>query len=145
MPPTGPKPADDATLIAAAEKALAQAYARYSGFRVGAALLTANGNVFAGCNVESVAYPLGHCAERNAISAAVLGEGPEMRVARLALAATLHGEPAPCTPCGACRQVILEWGPEAVLVFFDASRQIVRVPAGDLLPRRFGFEAKTSD
>lgn len=131
---------DDATLIAAAQRAAEHAYAKYSGFHVGAAVLTENGNVFAGCNVESVAYPLGHCAERNAISAAVLAEGPQMRIRRLVLVASLHGQAAPCAPCGACRQFILEWGPEAVIVFCDADGRLVTIVARDLLPNSFSFQ-----
>ena len=140
MPADAARPVDDVALIAAAQRAAEHAYAKYSGFHVGAAVLTASGNVFAGCNVESIAYPLGHCAERNAISAAVLAEGPHMRIRRLALAATLRGGAAPCTPCGACRQFILEWGPEAVILFHDADGRLVGVPARDLLPKSFSFE-----
>ena len=133
--------ADDTALLQAAEAALRQAYARYSGFRVGAALLTASGNLFRGCNVESISFPIGQCAERNAIAAAVLEEGPAMRIARLLVAAEHRGSTAPCTPCGACRQAIMEFGADAIVLFRDADTGFVAMPARDLLPNTFGFGA----
>jgi cytidine deaminase len=133
-------PVDDAVLFAAAERVMEQAYAPYSSFQVGAALLTVAGGLFVGCNVENISYPLATCAERNAIAAAMAAEGPEMRLLRLAVAARSQGRPQPCAPCGACRQVILEFGPDATVLFRDAGERLVHLSARELLPRAFSFE-----
>jgi cytidine deaminase len=92
-------------LIARAREVARLAYAPYSRYRVGAALLDAQGNVFAGCNVESASYGLTICAERNAIFAAIAA-GAERPFA--ALAVTCLDADEPFTPCGACRQVMAE-------------------------------------
>ena len=130
---------DDAALITAAERALGQAYARYSGFQVGAVVLTKAGGLFTGCNIENVSYPLGACAERNAIAAAVLAEGPGMRILRMTVAAKSRGAIQPCAPCGACRQVILEFGPDAIVVFRGADLKFLEMSAPQLLPMAFTF------
>jgi cytidine deaminase len=132
---------DDATLLKEAEGALERAYARYSGFRVGAAVLTRDGGLYRGCNVENVSFPVGVCAERNAIAAAVLAEGPRMRIARLAVAAKQRGKIVPCSPCGACRQAILEFGTDALVLFRDSGLAPLALPARDLLPHSFIFDA----
>jgi len=134
---------DDAALLAAAKKAMQRAYAKYSGFQVGAALLTVRGGLFVGCNVENMSSPLGVCAERNAIAAAVAAEGPAMRVARLAVAAQSQGTPRPCTPCGACRQVILEFGGDATVLYLGDDLALVRTVARELLPQAFAFDPPT--
>ncbi|HUN46052.1 MAG TPA: cytidine deaminase [Stellaceae bacterium] len=133
---------DDSALLQAAEAALRQAYARYSRFRVGAALLTAGGRVYRGCNVESISFPVGQCAERNAIAAAVLEEGPAMRIARLLVTAEYRGQVAACTPCGACRQAIVEFGADATVLFRDAGGALLVRSAAELLPSSFGFGDK---
>ncbi len=138
-PSSAPGTIDDAALLQAAEAALRQAYAKYSGFRVGAALLTANGRVFSGCNVEIISFPVGQCAERNAIAAAVLGEGPAMRIARLVVAAEFRGGAAACSPCGACRQAIVEFGADAAVLYRDATAALIVKSARDLLPESFAF------
>jgi len=138
-PSPTPGAIDDAALLRAAETALQQAYAKYSNFRVGAALLTASGRVFHGCNVESISFPVGQCAERNAIAAAVLGEGPAMRIARLVVAAEFHGGIAACSPCGACRQAIVEFGADATVLYRDAGAALIAKMARDLLPDSFAF------
>lgn len=130
---------DDAALIAAAEQAMARAYAKYSGFRVGAAVLTMRGGLFVGCNVENICYPLGICAERNAIAAAVASEGAGMRLAQLAVVAQMQGTPQVCTPCGACRQVILEFGGNAEVLYRGVGLTLVRTKAKSLLPDAFVF------
>ena len=101
-------------LLARAREALSHAYAPYSRFRVGAGVLTANGRIYTGVNVENASYGLAICAERAAIFSAVAAEGPEMHLKALAVVCE---QPGPCTPCGACRQVIAEFGPEAVIIF----------------------------
>src|SRR5579864_6622228 len=94
-------------LLRAARSASRQAYCPYSRFAVGAALLSADGRVFAGCNVENASYGLTICAERNAIFQAVAAG--ERRIQAIAI---YTPTPTPSAPCGACRQVLYEFGPE---------------------------------
>jgi cytidine deaminase len=122
-----------ARLLKAAAEARERAYAPYSGLRVGAALLTRRGNIFSGCNVENASYGLTVCAERAAVFAAVAQEGPELRIQALAVV----GEPgAQFPPCGACRQVLAEFGPEAV-VLFQGEGGLTEARLEDLLPHGF--------
>jgi cytidine deaminase len=100
-----------AELTARAREVMAQAYAPYSRFRVGAALLTRDGSVVAGCNVENAAYPSGICAERGAVAAAV-AQGH--RAFELLVIATEADVPA--SPCGMCRQVLVEFAPTLPVV-----------------------------
>ena len=94
------------TLYEAAAAARENAYAPYSGFQVGAAVRTASGAIFAGCNVENVAYPEGTCAEAGAIAAMVAAGGNREIVEVLVIA----DSPVPVTPCGGCRQKLAEFG-----------------------------------
>jgi cytidine deaminase len=129
-----------AILIAEAERAAHNAYAPYSAFRVGAALRTANGGAYVGCNVENASFPVGGCAERHAIAAAISAEGPETRIAAIAIVAlTPVGDAVACAPCGACRQAILEFGPEALVIFRAGEDHIAAVSADGLLPGAFRF------
>lgn len=127
---------DERDLLERAAAAAARAYAPYSGFRVGAALLTESGQVYAGCNVENASYGLTVCAERAAVFAAVAAEGPRLRVRALALACD---PPAPCAPCGACRQVLAEFGPAAVVIY-PAGTEHRRTTVDSLLPARFDLD-----
>jgi cytidine deaminase len=120
-------------LRARAREALTNAYAPYSKFRVGAAVLTEQGNVHVGTNVENSSYGLTICAERSAIFAAVAAEGEAMRVAALAVACE---QPGNCSPCGACRQVMFEFGPNAI-VLFEGPRGPTEMTATELLPKGF--------
>lgn len=120
-------------LVAAAELAWRNAYAPFSKFRVGAAVLTALGNIYPGCNVENSSYGLTNCAERTAIFSAVAAEGPAMSIR--AMAVVIEGD-GPCAPCGACRQVIFEFGPEAVVIH-RAAAGLRAVPIAELLPEGF--------
>ena len=125
---------DEADLLHRARDARRNAYVPYSGFHVGAAVLSASGAVFTGANIENAAYPLGMCAERTAIGTMVASGdlGPV-----LAVAVVGDGDD-PCTPCGGCRQVISEFGPRArVLASGDGGRPL-RTTTGDLLPHAFG-------
>jgi cytidine deaminase len=124
--------ADDLALFEMAREASASAYAPYSRFRVGAAVRTLAGGVHRGCNVENASYGLTCCAERNAIFAAVAAEGPGMRLREIAVFADAHSVP----PCGACRQVIAEFGPTA-RVIFPLGGELVVMRADELLPARF--------
>ncbi|MBV8206156.1 MAG: cytidine deaminase, partial [Acidobacteria bacterium] len=93
-------------LVAAAEAAMLRAYAPYSNFFVGAALLGESGNIYTGCNVENASYGLTICAERNAVFAAVAAEGAQFKLKAIAVANKAY---AACSPCGACRQVLCEF------------------------------------
>ena len=101
-------------MLSAARDAFKNAHAPYSNFRVGSAILTESGKLYSGCNVENASYGLTSCAERNAIFAAVAAEGSAMRITAVAVATERD---VPCAPCGACRQVIYEFGPDAVVLF----------------------------
>lgn len=101
-------------LLRGARKAMKNAYAPFSKFMVGAAILTSKGDVFLGCNVENSSYGMTNCAERTAIFSAVAALGPKIEIAAIAV---VNDQGVPCSPCGACRQVIYEFGPDAVVLF----------------------------
>ena len=119
----------------AAEAAAHHAYAPYSSFFVGAAVLLESGEVVAGCNVENASYRLTTCAEQNAITTAVAAYGPGVRVRAVAV----HNLNATaCQPCGACRQTIAEFaGPEVVIVFPGPGGSPQTCTLADLLPSSF--------
>ena len=120
-------------LLEAARRAMKNAYAPYSKFKVGAALLTTTGKLFVGCNVENASYGMSNCAERTTIFSAVAQLGPRMEILAIAV---VNNQGAPCSPCGACRQVIYEFGPKAV-VYFLGSSGAKKLPITDLLPEGF--------
>ncbi len=122
-----------AKLLRVARTAMKRAYAPYSNFRVGAALLTTNGQVFSGCNVENASYGMTNCAERTAIFSAVAQLGPKFEIEAVAVVND-HG--VPCAPCGACRQVIYEFGPDAV-IFFQGAEGEKQAHITELLPEGF--------
>lgn len=124
---------DQNRLLEAAAAAQQRAYAPYSKFFVGAALLTESGNVYTGCNVENASYGLTNCAERTAIFKAVAEEGPQVKVRAIAVT---NAQNVPCSPCGACRQVIYEFGPGATVVY-QGTQGYVSMLAKDLLPAGF--------
>lgn len=113
----------------------AKAYAPYSKFKVGCALLTKSGNVYTGCNVENASYGLTICAERNAIAQAVSKEG-EIEI-DVIIVYTPTVSPTP--PCGACRQVIHEFGNPKVYSFCDSSEKTTH-QMSELLPHAFDLE-----
>lgn len=125
-------------LLELAQSAAEKAYAPYSNYRVGAAVLSKQGNFFTGCNVENRSYGLTICAERSAIAAAVTSEGEQMELRAIAIVAVANGEQVPCSPCGACRQVIFEFGADA-LVIFQGTNELVAKQACELLPEGFTF------
>ena len=126
------------SLIAAARDAASRAYAPYSGFHVGAAVRTASGGVFTGGNVENAAYPLGNCAERSAIAAAVAAEGAGCEIIDIAIhAEDRHGHAQPAPPCGACRQCIHELGANARVHFLSPAAEWTSLGIGQLLPYAF--------
>jgi cytidine deaminase len=120
-------------LAAAAREALTRAYAPYSGLKVAAAALTAQGNIYPGVNVENASYGLTVCAERAAVFNAVSHEGPEMRLIALAVVSDREGA---FPPCGACRQVMAEFGPDAVIIF-QGPDGLKEMPLAELLPESF--------
>ena len=124
-----------AELIAAARLAAEQAYCPYSRFRVGAAVLTDSGEIFPGCNVENASYGLTICAERNAIFQAVARSKPTL-VIRAVVVFTPTA--LPTAPCGACRQVINEFGPDAYVLSVCDGEGVIEVRLSGLLPRAFG-------
>jgi cytidine deaminase len=131
-----PKPISSAErelLMKSATDARANAYAPYSDFFVGAAVLTGKGNVYAGCNVENSSYRITTCAEQSAIASAVFHEGKDMRILALAVTA---GDSVVCSPCGACRQNIYEFGTDA-RIFFRASSGPLDLSISELLPEGF--------
>ncbi|HZL44660.1 MAG TPA: cytidine deaminase [Opitutaceae bacterium] len=120
-------------LAAAARRAAKSSYAPYSKFRVGAAVLTASGKIFAGGNVENASYGLSNCAERTAVFKAVT-EGHRELVAVAVYTPTRK----PTLPCGACRQVIHEFGPNAVVLCVCDSSDQHKTTLDQLLPGAFG-------
>lgn len=121
-----------ASLRDAAAKAMEQAYAPYSGFRVGAALLATDGAVVAGCNVENASYPAGVCAERVALGAAVAQGHREFLAVAIATEAE---EPTP--PCGVCRQALVEFAPDLVVLSVTRGGREARWTLAELLPHAF--------
>jgi cytidine deaminase len=120
-------------LIAAARAATQNAHAPYSNFHVGAAVLLDSGEVFTGCNVENASYGLTNCAERTAIFTAVAAKG---KVAIRAVAAFVASGTA-CSPCGACRQVIVEFAQPDTLIVYQGADGIVETTMAELLPDSF--------
>ena len=117
----------------AARVAAKTSYSPYSKFRVGAAILTGSGKIFSGCNVENASYGLCNCAERTAIFSAI-ASGEESIQAVVVYTPT----PNPTSPCGACRQVINEFGPEALVISICDGKDRIKTSLDKLLPEAFG-------
>lgn len=130
---------DTAQLIRAAFAARENAYAPYSRFKVGAALLAKNGRIFTGCNIENAAYTPTVCAERVALFKAV-SEGVTGFEA-IAVVGSLDGQinRAVTSPCGVCRQALYEFGgPELQIIMARSETDFIRTTLGELLPCGFG-------
>ena len=128
-------PAEQERLRDFARVAAAHAYAPYSGFRVGAALLLDDGTVVTGCNVENCSYRLTSCAEQGAIARAVAEFGPAIRVRAVAVA---NLNDAPSMPCGACRQTLSEFGGDKMLILYPGENgALEETTLGALLPHAF--------
>jgi cytidine deaminase len=123
-------------LLQSARAAMQHAYAPYSHFKVGAALLTAKNEIFAGCNVENASYGLSNCAERTAIFSAVAQSAPGLVIKAIAV---VNDQGVPCSPCGACRQVIYEFGPETIVIF-QSKNGWKESPITELLPEGFRLQ-----
>ncbi|MFL6057887.1 MAG: cytidine deaminase [Rubrobacteraceae bacterium] len=119
----------------AARDASRNAYAPYSNFRVGAAILTEGGQIHAGCNVENASYGLAICAERNAAAAMAIANPGDREIR---LVAVFSPDAAPCFPCGACRQVLREFGCKEVVV--EEAAGVRSYPFDEILPYSFGPE-----
>jgi len=128
-------------LLAAATSVREHAHAPYSNFKVGAAVRGASGAIYAGCNVENVAYPEGTCAEAGAI-AAMVAAGER----KLTEVAVIADSPQPVTPCGGCRQKIAEFaapGAQVTMATLGGEKQVMTI--GELLPGAFGVDHMKRD
>lgn len=126
-------PLPDEDLFQMARQAALQAYSPYSEVKVGCVLETVAGKIYEGCNVENASYGLTLCAERVAVGRAVAVEGPTMRWRRIAVVALEHEFP----PCGACRQVMIEFAEAESRVHFLVNGSQVSMRMRDLLPSGF--------
>jgi cytidine deaminase len=117
----------------AARMAATRSYAPYSKFPVGAAIIAGSGKLYSGCNVENASFGLCNCAERTAIFSAIAAGESEVQAV-----AVYTPTPLPTAPCGACRQVINEFGPEAVVVSVCDSKNRIETRLTALLPGAFG-------
>ena len=124
-----------------AELVAHHAYAPYSRFFVGAAILLGSGEIVSGCNVENSSFRLTTCAEQNAIAAAVARFGPTIRIRAVAI----HNlNQSPCQPCGACRQTIAEFAPPTAILVFPTAGGTSTCTLADLLPGAFHLAEVTS-
>ena len=122
-------------LINAARNVRNNAYAPYSGFKVGAAVITEDGNIFTGCNVENASYGLTVCAERNAM-ASLIASGSRLPVS----IAIVAEEGVSCPPCGACRQVLMEFNPDLEVILESGNENFEVFKLSDILPLSFSKE-----
>jgi cytidine deaminase len=125
-----------AKLLRSAKRVMKNAHAPYSKFRVGAAVLLSNGKIFSGCNVENASYGMTNCAERTAIFSAVAQLGPKIEIRAVSV---VNDQGVPCSPCGACRQVIYEFGPDAT-IFFRGVNGPKQAHITELLPEGFRLQ-----
>ncbi|HEY5078296.1 MAG TPA: cytidine deaminase [Opitutaceae bacterium] len=116
-----------------ARAAAGRAYSPYSHFPVGAAVAGGSGKIFSGCNVENASFGLCNCAERTAIFSAIAAGERSIKAV-----AVYTPTPLPTAPCGACRQVINEFGPDALVISICDSKSRIDTRLGALLPAAFG-------
>ena len=129
----------DKELVLKAVKVMNYAYAPYSGFKVGAAILTEDGKVFDGCNIENAAYPAGICAERTAVGNAVSSGARDF--VKIAIVGGKKGEITDfCPPCGICRQVLSEYCGEDFKILLYDGKTVKSYHLNELLPYNFGSE-----
>jgi homotetrameric cytidine deaminase len=146
--PAPAKEFDEQALLRAAHEAAKHAYAPYSRFTVGAAILLDDGRVFSGCNVENISYGLTNCAERTAIFSAVANSHPSPAAAdsewgtrpiHLRAVAVVNGSGKECSPCGACRQVMAEFATAETVVIYKFAGGTKKMLMRELLPDGFEF------
>ncbi len=126
----------DPDLFAAAEAVRARAYAPYSKFKVGVAILADDGRIYSGCNIENAAYPIGNCAEASAIAAMIAGGAHRIRRVYV----TGPGS-APVTPCGGCRQRLREFADlDVTVISHGVAGTPLHQTVAELLPHSFGPE-----
>ena len=133
--PPATTPTIDPELLAAAQQAFANAYAPYSAFKVGAALRGGSGRIYSGANVENASYGLGRCAEQSAIQ--MMASAGERSFSALVVYADAS---PPASPCGACRQILFEFSPEASVVCVNAQGESVTSTVADFLPHGFRLD-----
>jgi len=136
MPKKAVSAAQRRKLEQAAANVMKNAHAPYSNFHVGSAILLTNGKIFSGCNVENASYGMTNCAERTAIFSAVAQLGPTIEIRAVAVT---NDQGVPCSPCGACRQVIYEFGPDAT-IFFQGANGPKQAHITELLPEGFRLQ-----
>lgn len=128
------------TLQKQASDCMEHAYSPYSNFSVGAALVTEKGTVYSGCNVENVSFGLSICAERNAIGQAIANEGNALKIQEIFITnRNKDGLSVPCSPCGACRQVIAEFANADTKIHYQGESGDISVTMDQLLPDSFRF------
>jgi len=137
-----PIPETMGQLKTAAEEAAEKAYAPYSNFRVGAALLFDDGAVVAGCNVENISYGLAICAERSALCRAIAENGAHRKIVAVVVTNLNH---TASPPCGACRQMLSEFVAPHAMVYFPDGQGTTSVPFSELLPHSFTSWKKEDD
>jgi cytidine deaminase len=133
MPPIALTDKERAMMLGMATAALQHAYAPYSKFRVGATVITDDGHLYTGSNVENASYGLTICAERAAIFNAVHQTQGKLKLRGIAV---VNENDMPCSPCGACRQVIAEFGANTAVVF-RGQKDYIEMNISDLLPETF--------
>jgi cytidine deaminase len=121
-------------LILLAKEAQEKAYVPYSKFAVGAALITEEGDIFTGCNIENISYGLSICGERTAIFKMISEKGPRTKIK--AIVNTTKADIV-CSPCGACRQVIQEFSTPDTVVIYKDEEDYVTLSINQILPRAF--------
>jgi cytidine deaminase len=128
--------AEQDAMLREAQSVSERAYAPFSKFFVGAAIVTSDGKVYVGCNVENSSFGMTNCAERTAIFTAI---ADRERAGKLDIkaVAVVNRDGVPCAPCGACRQVIYEFGPNAIIIYRNKDGQIAQTSITDLLPEGF--------
>lgn len=127
-------------LVAAARQARASSYSPYSEFAVGAAVLTADGSIYAGCNLENRSYGLALCAERSAFAAAIAAGHRQF-----AAVAVLADSTPPATPCGLCRETMAEFcGPDLPVLLVNLENECRELALGELFPHPFELPAGRS-
>lgn len=121
-------------LISLAKTAHEKAYVPYSNFPVGAAVLSDDGDIFTGCNIENISYGLTNCGERTAIFKMMSEKGQHAKIKAIAVSTKTD---MPCTPCGACRQVIQEFSTPETVIIYKGPKGYTTVSMAELLPGAF--------